>query len=207
MSRGARAVRVKRGLVLAAVVLALTALLVGCSSGKSTPEPTASPDAPKGGTSMLTLSSPAFESGGLIPVEYANTGVPGGENVSIPYEWGGSPDGTRSFALILVDRHRLARSWVHWMVTSISADATSLARGASGTSMPPGSVEHKSTFGTSGYGGPQPPTGTGKHEYEAVLYALDTPAVGGDPRTLAEFNAAIDGHVLASASTSGMFGR
>jgi Raf kinase inhibitor-like YbhB/YbcL family protein len=188
-------------------MLALTALLLGCSSGGGAHKPTASPDAPKGGTSMLTLSSPAFESGGLIPVEYANTGVSGGQNLSIPYEWSGAPAGTRSFALILVDRQPAARSWVHWMVTSIPADSASLARGASGAAMPLGSVEHKNTFGTPGYGGPQPPAGTGKHEYEAVLYALDTPAVGGDPRTLDEFNDAMDGHVLASASTAGMFGR
>jgi len=156
---------------------------------------------------MVTLSSPAFESGGIIPVEYANTGVPGGQNVSIPYEWSGTPENASSLALVLVDRYPAARSWIHWMVTSIPADTRELARGGSGSSMPAGSVEHTNTFGTRGYGGPQPPPGSGKHEYEAVLYALDVPAVGGDPRTLADFNAAIDGHVLASASCSGLFGR
>ena len=156
---------------------------------------------------MLTLSSPAFESGGLIPVEYANTGVSGGENVSIPYEWSGAPAGTQSFALVIVDLHPVARSWIHWMVTAIPSSVTSVARGASGEAMPQGSVEHPNTAGRPGYGGPQPPAGTGKHEYQARLYALDIASPNPAARTLDEFNAAIDGHVLGSASYSGLFGR
>ena len=158
---------------------------------------------------MFVISSPAFETGGVIPSEYANTGYPGGENISIPYEWSGAPDGTASFALLLVDRAPRANSWVHWLVTRIPSNARALDRDASGTdTMPSGSVEHVNSFGKLGYGGPQPPSGTGKHEYEAVLYALDS-GVSPVPQraTLAEFTRAIDGHVLATASCSGLLGR
>lgn len=153
---------------LATLAGVLAGLLAGCSSASQSREPAPSPSAPKEGTTVFTLSSPAFEDGGLIPVEYANTGVSGGDNISIPYEWRGAPDGTQSYALVLVDRHPVARSWVHWMVTGIPAASTALGPGASGRAMPAGVVEHLNTFGKPGYGGPQPPAGSGKHEYEAV---------------------------------------
>lgn len=196
--------------VLAALVVWALAL-ASCSSGTSTqlPEPKPSPSAPKEGSSVFAITSPAFEAGGLIPAEYANTGYPGGQNVSIPYEWGGAPEGTASFALLLADRAPVARSWVHWLVTAIPADATELVRGVSGTAtMPAGAIEHVNSFGKVGYGGPQPPAGTGKHEYEAVLYALDAGAAKVPERaTLVEFTKAINGHVLATATYSGLLGR
>lgn len=193
--------------LLAAVALVL-ALGVGCTSQSEPAEPSPSPDAPEGRTTMFTLSSPAFEDGGLIPAEYANTGVSGGENLSIPYEWSGVPDATRSLVLLLVDRHPRANSWVHWLVTSIPADTRSLPRDASGSSrMPGGSREHVNSFGSVGYGGPQPPPGSGKHEYEAVLYALDITTDLPERSTMSELMRTIDGHVLAAAECSGLFGR
>jgi len=202
-----------RSLAVTTVAVALL-LIAACSaacSAQSTelPEPKPSPAAPKEGSTVFAISSPAFEAGGLIPAEYASAGYPGGQNVSIPYEWGGAPPGTASFAMLLIDRAPVARSWVHWLVTAIPAEASSLGRGASGTAaMPSGAVEHVNSFGTVGYGGPQPPAGTGKHEYEAVIYALDTNVLALPSRvTLAEFTRAIDGHVLATATHSGMLGR
>jgi phosphatidylethanolamine-binding protein (PEBP) family uncharacterized protein len=94
------------------------------------------------------------------------------------------------------------------MVTGIPADVASLAPGASGIALPPGVLEHVSTFGTPGYGGPQPPKGSGNHEYEAVLYALDVKEVDlAERATLEQFKAALAGHVLATARCSGLFGR
>ena len=204
-------VRVGHRLWRAGAMLTLCAavMIVASCSVRSTQEmtPLPSPSAPKEGSIMFTMSSPAFEAGGLIPPEYANRGYPGGENVSIPYDWTGAPAGTVSYALLLIDRHPVAHSWVHWLVTSIAPDATSLARGASGAAMPPGAREHLNTSGRVGYSGPQPPAGTGKHEYEAVLYALDTRTNLPEDLPLNDFMRAIDGHVLATATYSGLFGR
>ena len=190
------------------VVLALSAVSASaCRPNAKKSVPSASPNAPAREAMMLTLSSPAFEAGGLIPVEYANTAVAGGQNVSIPYEWGSVPEGTKSLALVIVDRHPVAHHWVHWMVTAIPGDSFIPAAEGIGYAMPAGSVEHPNTSGGIGYGGPQPPKGSGNHEYEATLYALDVAST--DPRagTLAEFNASIDGHVLGAVSYSGLFGR
>jgi Raf kinase inhibitor-like YbhB/YbcL family protein len=198
----------ERRALLAATVLLACAILTGCGrdvSGGAGRE--SALRAPEREATMFTLTSSAFENGGLIPVDYAGSGVTGGRNLSIPYDWIGTPEGVRSFALVVVDQHPVAHEWVHWMVTGIPADVSSLAEGASGRSMPKGSVEHENTGGRIGYGGPQPPAGTGNHEYKATLYGLDIESVDPDVRALSDFNEALDGHVIASASHSGLFGR
>ena len=157
---------------------------------------------------MFTISSPAFESGGLIPAEHATTSVPGGANVSIPYEWRNPPPGTASYALVLVDRAPVAHDWVHWIVYDIPESLASLPAGASSSGLPNGAKELTNTFGRPAYGGPQPPPGTGKHPYQATLYALDVPTLPlGRSAGLAELEAAMKGHVLGTATVTGNFGR
>lgn len=132
----------------------------------------------------------------------------GGENISPPYEWRNAPEGTRSFALVVVDEHPMANGWVHWAVFALPAETRRLAAGASGSSMPAGAVELRSTFGSRGWGGPEPPPGSGRHEYKATLYALDItdPGVATDA-SAAELLRAIEGRVLGQASVSGFFSR
>jgi Raf kinase inhibitor-like YbhB/YbcL family protein len=161
----------------------------------------------KGG-SMFTISSPAFESGGLIPAEYATTQVPGGANTSIPYEWRNAPAGTKSLALVLIDRAPVAGNWVHWIVYDIPASVTSLPAGASPSRVPQGARELANTFGRPGYGGPQPPPGTGKHPYEATLYALDVEQLSvATSANLEDLTKAMEGHVLDAVSITGNLGR
>jgi Raf kinase inhibitor-like YbhB/YbcL family protein len=170
----------------------------------------------------LTLTSPAFVSEEQAADPTANTpasvGMPprfamrailGGHNISIPYVWQGAPIGTRSFALALVDTAPVAHNWVHWLVIDLPADSSALPEAASGTSaMPHGAMELRNTFGTIGYGGPQPPIGTGAHPYVATLYALDTDKLAVLAAvTREEVLSAMDGHVLASATCTGRFGR
>ena len=69
-----------------------------------------------------------------------------------------------------------------------------------------GTVELTGGYGSPGYGGPQPPPGTGDHVYEVTLHALDVASLGLPAEAgLREFESALDGHVLASAITSGTF--
>lgn len=155
---------------------------------------------------MLTVSSPALTDGSAIPQRYVASGA-GGVNVSIPLTWSGTPTDTASFAVAMVDRARAARDWVHWLVTSLPATTTGLPEGASGK-LPAGSVEHLNTSGRRGYSGPQPPPGSGSHPYEITVYALDVPSVAlPEDVTAAAFESAVSGHVLASASITGVYGR
>lgn len=162
---------------------------------------------PCSGEEKMDLTSPAFKDNGKIPTQYTMPGV-GGKNLSIPLKWKNPPEGTKSFALSIVDPHPVARNWTHWLVINIPAGTTSMEEGASKKNMPPGSAELKSSFGDVGYGGPQPPKGTGDHPYVVTLYALDTDKLElGTNTTLAAFREALKGKVLGESTITGYFGQ
>ena len=178
-------------------------LLAGCGSAEAPSAPSA-----QSADGSFTLSSPAFSDGAAIPAHHCRVGMPGGENVSVPLAWSGAPPGTRSFALTMVDRHPIANDWMHWIVVGIPADVTSLAEGASAAGLPRGARELENTFGDVGYGGPQPPAGSGDHTYEITVYALDTDTVDlGDRPSAADIERALADEVLATATIAGTFGR
>jgi Raf kinase inhibitor-like YbhB/YbcL family protein len=155
----------------------------------------------------MQITSSAFQNEGKIPLPYVMPGA-GGQNVSVPLSWSGAPAGTRSFALSMVDPHPVANNWVHWLVINLPQDATSLPEGATGHKMPEGAVELKNSFGETGYGGPQPPRGSGDHPYVFTLYALSHAKIElGKSAGLAAFKQALEGKILATASLTGYFGR
>jgi Raf kinase inhibitor-like YbhB/YbcL family protein len=155
----------------------------------------------------MEVWSPAFAEGARIPAIHATRRIAGGANLSFPLEWRGEPAATRSFALSVVDLHPIARGWVHWLVADIPPDMHSLPAGASGTpAMGTETVELTGSYGAPGYGGPQPPPGTGDHVYEVTLYALDTARLDlGPGADLAAFSAAVGPHVMTQAATRGTF--
>ena len=157
---------------------------------------------------MYVVSS-AYENGAVMPARFATRQVEGGTGASVPLEWGDEPAGTRSYVVEMIDHHPVAREWLHWLVVDIPAQAHGIDEGASGTpAMPAGALELVNRGGRSGYGGPQPPVGSGVHDYETTVLALDVPRL--DVRadaTLEDVSEAIRGHVLASASVVGRFGR
>jgi Raf kinase inhibitor-like YbhB/YbcL family protein len=93
-------------------------------------------------------------------------------------------------------------------VINIPANVTFLEEGASGKKMPPGSVELKNSFGDIGYGGPQPPKGTGDHLYVFTLYTLKVEKLDlGANTSLSTFKKALEGKILGSATITGKYGR
>ncbi len=146
---------------------------------------------------MMVLRSSAFEDTQTMPPKYAKKGA----NVSPPLSWENVPQGTKSFALAVVDRHPVARNFVHWLVIDMSADVTSLEEGASGRAlMPAGSRELKV------YGGPNPPSGS--HDYEFTLYALKTEKLDLPEKvSLETFTKAVEQSSLATAKLVGKFAR
>ena len=159
-----------------------------------------------GGGAMEILSA-AFNDGEKIPSQYVMPGA-GGKNISIPLAWKNVPSGTKSFALSMVDPHPVAQNWVHWLVIDLPANVSSIDEGASRKKMSSGSVELKNSFGDIGYGGPQPPKGTGDHPYVVTLYALNVDKLGlGASTSLSAFKKAIEGKVIGTASITGKYGR
>jgi len=159
------------------------------------------------GGSNMEISSSAFKDGEKIPIQYVMPGA-GGKNISVPLSWKNTPSGTKSFALSMVDPHPVAQNWVHWLVINIPANVTFLEEGASRKKLPQGSMELKNSFGDIGYGGPQPPKGTGDHPYVFTLHALNAEKLDlGANTSLSTFKKALEGKVLGSAITTGKYGR
>ena len=159
-----------------------------------------------GGGNMEILSS-AFKDGERIPIQYVMPGA-GGKNISVPLFCKNVPSGTKSFALSVVDPHPVAQNWVHWLVINIPANAVSIEERASRKKMPPGTVELNDSSGDIGYGGPQPPKGTGDHPYVFTFYALNVEKLNlGTNTSLATFKKALEGKVLGSATLTGKYWR
>lgn len=157
------------------------------------------------GGGKMEIQSAAFKDRGKIPIQYVMVAA-GGKNLSIPLTWKNVPPGTKSFALSIVDPHPVAQNWVHWLVINIPAGASSIEEGASGKKMPAGAMELKNSFGQTGYGGPQPPKGSGEHPYVVTLYALSSDRLDlGASTSLAAFKKALEGKVLQSASITGKY--
>lgn len=156
----------------------------------------------------MKITSSAFKEKGSIPTKYAYHGVNGGKNISVPLAWSGIPQETKSLALSIVDPHPVAKNWVHWFVINIPPTVTQLEEGASMKSMPAGSKELFNTYGTVGYGGPEPPKGSGAHPYVVTLYALNIPSVSlADKTTLPEILKVLNGITITSATVTGMYER
>jgi Raf kinase inhibitor-like YbhB/YbcL family protein len=165
---------------------------------------------------VMTLTSPAFQNGGVIPVANSQAGS---REASPALSWSGAPDSTVSFVLIEHDVSAPVGNgtddMLHWMVWNIPGSARSLPEGVpQGPERPDGSRQ----ISASGpyYRGPAaPPTGPA-HTYVFELYALDTmldvPAVTPGQQiqpavTRAAVMAAMAGHVRGKATLVGTFRR
>ena len=157
------------------------------------------------GAGVLTLSSPAVADNGTLAVKNAcadKQRSPNcvGENLSPPFAWENVPEGTKSFALIMVDPEGRAPAGVnHMVIYGIPADIKGFAEGE--LSQPSDKyVGGKSTMEKSTYWGPGTPPNTDWHHYTFVLIATDL-----DPKALQpgltrdELAAALQNHVKGSA--------
>lgn len=185
------------------IVLPLLAivLLTACGGPASTGQPTADPLEIEG-TASIALTSSAFAEGQPIPAKYTCTG----EDVSPPLAWGEPPAGTQSFALIVDDPDAPSGTWVHWVFFNISPSIRSLPEAfPSGEAFPDGSLGGANSWGSTGYGGPCPPSGT--HRYFFKLYALDEMLAINAGASKGELEKAMVGHILAYAELMGTFAK
>lgn len=156
----------------------------------------------------MTLTSASWPDGGRVPQRsaYDRAGCSGG-NVSPQVAWAGAPPGTQSYALTVFDPDAPGGAgWWHWIVLNVPPAAAALAESAgSGGSLPAGALQARTDWGVAGYGGPCPPRGS-THRYVVTIYALDIGRITA-PRAGAELEAALRGHVLASATLVARYGR
>jgi len=156
-----------------------------------------------GDVMVLEIKSQAFRDGGFIPDEYTCKG----KDVSPPLEWMGVPEETKGFALICDDPDAPMKTWVHWVLYDIPADKRGLPENVAKTNtLPDGSKQGVTDFGSVGYGGPAAPPGRA-HRYFFKLYALGSGPALPPGLTRDELLEAIEGHVIAAAQIMGKFKR
>jgi len=95
------------------------------------------------------------------------------------------------------------RTWVHWVVYNIPADAEGLAEDAAVQGLPSGARQGINDWKRAGYGGPCPPIG--RHRYFHRLYALDSVLPDLASPTKAKLLAAMKSHLLAEAQLVGSY--
>lgn len=120
----------------------------------------------------LEISSPDFDNTARLDDRHANDrdNTPPGLKVT------GVPDGTAELAIICHDPDApLPFGFTHWTLYGLPSDTTNVPRDAD-EKFKPGPND----FGSTGWGGPQPPDGHGPHHYYFWVYALDT-SVSGTP--------------------------
>jgi Raf kinase inhibitor-like YbhB/YbcL family protein len=197
------------------VIIGASALLIGCVDGNSggdgngtedgsddTGEPSAEGGNPATGEveqeGNLTLTSPAFEDGGQIPEKYGYTAA----NVNPPLTIENVPDGADSLALAVDDPDAVepaGKVWDHWIVWNILPEMTTIPEDWD----PEDPVEGTNDYGSTGYGGPNPPNS--EHRYRFKLFALDT-TLDLPPETDAEaLGSAMAGHVIEQTQLDGTY--
>ena len=168
-------------LVAGSVVL----LTSGCGS-KGTQEPVT-----RNGLETVQVEGP-WKNGQRIPRRYTCDGA------NVAPEFGAAePGGARDFAIVMTDPDAPGGVFTHWVAWGLDPGAEGLGEAES----PP--REGRNDFGTTGYRGPCPPPGHGRHRYVFRLYALDSEPelTAGAAKT--ELERAIEGHVLTTAELVG----
>ncbi|EDZ68052.1 conserved hypothetical protein TIGR00481 [Nitrosococcus oceani AFC27] len=154
----------------------------------------------------LTLTSPAFNHQGEIPLDYTCDG----QDISPELSWSNLPEGTKSLVLIVDDPDAPdpaapKMTWVHWLLYNIPPSAAGLPRGVLSSDLPTGTREGLNDWDRVGYGGPCPPIG--RHRYFHKLYALavELPDLGTPTKEALE--KAMSGHILGQAELVGTYQR
>ncbi|HEU4656074.1 MAG TPA: YbhB/YbcL family Raf kinase inhibitor-like protein [Capillimicrobium sp.] len=143
------------------------------------------------------LTSDAFADGDRIPARHSGEG----EDRSPPLAWTAPPEGTRSLALVVEDPDAPGGTFDHWLAWGIDPGRGRLGEGE------PAPYSGNNGFGVDGYRGPMPPPGHGPHRYRFLLHALDAEIDLPSGVGRAELDAALEGHVLATAELVGTYER
>jgi Raf kinase inhibitor-like YbhB/YbcL family protein len=162
----------------------------------------------------FTLKSADIASRSSIKLEHVfNSFGCTGKNISPGLEWTGVPDAAKSLALIVHDPDAPTGvgGFTHWIVYNIPAKVSKLEKGAGssdGKLLPSGGVQHATSFGAPGWGGPCPPAGDKPHRYVFTLYALGVDKLelpANASQAFVGFN--INGNAVGKASFTAFFGR
>lgn len=151
------------------------------------------------------IKSPDIKEGDVMPKRFTCEG----DDMSPELLWEDPPSGTRSYALIVEDPDAPMGTFVHWVVYDMPDTFHELYRGmGNDPDLKDGIKQGTTDFGHTGWGGPCPPKGHGKHRYNFVLKALDIPTLGlPDGAKRNEVEKAMRGHVIAETKLTTVYQR
>ena len=160
-------------------------------------------------TPGFTLSTTAFEDGGVIPNKYTQADP---KYVSPALQWTNVPANTVSFVLTVRDPdgapNKKLDDVLHWLIFNIPGTAHGLPEAVPPVpQLPDGSVQIKNTRGDVGFRGPGAGAAGPYHHYTFEIYAIDMKLPLGPDATRAQVMSAIDGHILGKAVLMGRFHR
>lgn len=203
----------KHNVVVTSVILIVMLLFLsisgcvepGMDEPDEVPDPTdvnVTPDEPmimqgnSNGETMeqLTVTSPSFENGSMIPVMYTCDS----ENINPALQVSDVPADVASLLLIMDDPDAPSGTFTHWVVWNIHP-----VEMIEEDSIP--GVEGVNGVGKASYTGPCPPSGT--HRYFFKFYALDTELDLADGSERDKVEDAMDGHVMAYGELIGLYSR
>ena len=156
-------------------------------------------------TSTLTLTSPAFENGGLIPAKYT---CDEDRMLSPQLLISGVPEEAKSLALIMDDPDvpkaiHPDGMFDHWTLFNIPPQTTGIPEGGSA------GIAGANGAGKNAYTGPCPPPQyePSEHRYFFKLYALDTELTLQAGASKEEVEKAMQGHVVGEVQLMGRYKR
>lgn len=166
-------------------------------------------------TEKLKITSTSFKNKGKIPTEYAfaqDVDQPE-KNISPQFTWKTKRKDIKSYVLFMYDKQPKAKNFIHWFVTDIPANMTTLPKDFASTLAFDGHPiikQQPNDLGGISYIGPFPPYGSGWHEYEIRIVGLSAETM--DPNcsmatgcTLDHFLNGIKGKVLSEGKYYGKY--
>ena len=146
----------------------------------------------------LIIQSPAYQNNSVLPIKYTADG----DSINPPLIFKNVPKNAKSLVLILEDPDAPRGIFVHWIAYNLSPETKGISEGT----MPAEASFGKNTIGGTEYVSPSPPPGK-PHHYIFKLYALDTKLPDDKSLDRKELLKLMNGHILAQASLTGIYGR
>jgi Raf kinase inhibitor-like YbhB/YbcL family protein len=182
----------------------LSLFSVGLVLGKAQTQQASAPAVPG-----LTLTSPAFEDGSVIPAKFTQSDP---NPVSPKLQWTNVPPNTVSFVLIAHDPDvaldKKSGDVLHWLAFNIPGTSRELPEAVpTSAQLADGTIQGKNRRGAIGFLGPGAGAAGPYHHYTFELFALDIKLGLGPDATRAEVLNAMDDHILGKGVLMGRFHR
>lgn len=138
-----------------------------------------------------------FVQGEKIPSKYTCDG----QNIAPELVISDVPKEAKSLVLIVDDPDAPIGNFVHWVLYNIPPNTAQIIS----QKIPQGSIEGRTSFGSIGYGGPCPPSGS--HRYFFKLYAVDKTLDLPSGATKAQVENAIKESIIEKSELMGVYSR